>query len=141
MRPRFTILRLMELTAVVAVIIAADRSVLGGGPQRLLFTFPVIGGLAGAYLGIRLRSADTFEQTVKSARLWAAVVSLINGLIVGIIVAERWRDYDYFEWTRDWFQFVLTLTITTIVSTSAAMLLSMAPAAYISSRKRAPHPQ
>jgi hypothetical protein len=133
---RFSIFRLMELTALIAAIIAADRLVLIGGLQRFMLTFPAIGGVAGAYLGIRLRTGDSFEQIVKSVRMCAAVVSLINGSIVGVIIAEGWRQYGYFDWSRGWFQFVLMVVISIILSTSAAMLLCMPFAAYIASLRR-----
>ena len=55
---------LIELTAVVAFIIAGDRAAFQLFSTRLVFEGSVvaINALAGAYVGIRLRSADTVES-------------------------------------------------------------------------------
>src|SRR5688500_6624561 len=136
MRPRFSILALMELTAVVAIIIVADRAILKIGPIAFRPGLVAVGALAGAYVGIRYRPDDTFEQIVKSARFWGAIVSLINGLIVGIVIVEGFRAMGYFEWSRDWFQFAELVLIVALISTSLGMFIAMPPAAYIARRTR-----
>jgi hypothetical protein len=136
MAARFTILGLMELTALIAIILAADRVVFGMGPQAFFVGTIAIGGTAGAYAGFRLRRDDTMESVIRSARLWSAILSLLNALAIGMMAAQGFRAYDYFEWRRDWLQLTMVVIMITPIGTALGMLLAMAPAAYLAIHKR-----
>src|SRR5215204_6219094 len=122
MQTRFTILGLMELTALIGLVIGADRIAFSLLPMTLFFVgaIAIINAMAGAYLGMRLRGNHTLPSTVRSAGISTIGVSLLNSLVVGAIVAEGFRrgtGGEYFSWSRAWFEFLIGVAFVSTVST------------------------
>ena len=132
MQTRFTILTLMEFTAVVGLLVGADRVAFQFRPSPLAFigVIATINAITGAYLGVRLRRTNSLEATIRSARFMSVCVSVLNSLVIGAIVADRLRistSGEYFSWSRsgDWFEFAIAVAAVSIVSVAGGMFLSM----------------
>ena len=129
---RFSILGLIELTAVVAFVLANDRLFFRGGGD-LISNVLVTGGLTGVYLGIRRRSDDRFASVLKSSGIWAAVVTVGNGVPMAMIVSERFRLQEHIEftWVSTGRGLLGSALILTILGGGFGMLLALVPAAII----------
>jgi hypothetical protein len=131
----------METTAVVGVVIAADRGAFQILAKPLFFdgSIVAINAIVGGYLGIRLRPVNSVDSAIGTARLASGLVSLINSLVIATIIAEGFRTStggEYFSWSRDWIQFAIIVVVVTIVSTACGMLLSMLVAMVLQLRRK-----
>jgi len=120
----------MEFTAVVGLLIGADRVAFQFFPSSSMFVGAIatINAITGAYLGVRLRRTDTLEATIRSARLFAVCVSILNSMVIAAIVADRLRistSGEYFSWSRDWIQFAIAVAAVSTVSVAGGMFLSI----------------
>jgi hypothetical protein len=131
MQTRFTILGLMEFTALIGLIIGADRMAFRLLPIAWTFVGAIatINAMSGAYLGIRLRGGQGLESTIRSARVTSICVSLVNSLVIAAILAEgvrrRAANGEYVDWSRVWIEVLLDVAFVSTVSTASGMLLSM----------------
>jgi hypothetical protein len=121
----------MELTALVAFVIGADRALFQFFPARHLVFEAAIAGtnaIAGAYVAMRFLRCDTVEGMMKTARWVTACLAIVNSLAVATIIAEGFRqstEGEYFTWSRDWPQFAIVVSLVTLVSIGGGMFLSM----------------
>jgi ABC-type polysaccharide/polyol phosphate export permease len=140
MRPRFTVLGLLEFTAVVGMILAADRVLLAVGrgyPPVLFGGLILTASIPGAYAGFRLRRENTSEAVIKSARLTSTLVSLGNSvavLAIMIITAASERT-GRGQFGVDWIGITVVIVMLSLVSTGCGMLLALIPAAFVEKGK------
>jgi hypothetical protein len=137
MQPRFSVLRLMELTALIGATIAVDQVVLtSGGTLSLLSPFLIlVGGISGAYVGLRLTTKRSFWTFIGTTAVASACVTLPNALALAILAAEGLRRStggEFFQWGRDWHVFLEAVLVVIVFAIAIGVLFITFPALLLS---------
>lgn len=130
MRPRFSILQMLELTTIVGVTLAMDAAfplfAFQSGFSHIPLVVMTLGSLSGTYLAFRWAREHTFLSLVEGAVIWSALLTLLNAIRVGVWVAEVLRTrYDYFDWRTEWLELASISLGVTFLATIASVSLTV----------------
>jgi hypothetical protein len=125
---RFSLLQLVELTAMIASGFAIDHITLlnGSGWMPAVLKLSVWGSIVGAYAGLRWSSKRTAAKISVTAAITAVIATFLNASRVGVSVAEDLRRAAYFEWSSDWPSLLGYICGVTLAAATLALLLALA---------------